>query len=443
MAVIIKVASEELPRPRNFVPDLPLQVERIVRKALEKNAEDRFATMKEFADLLEKIAAGQIPSHEQFPELPVEASPPNKLEKSRVKDKAAAGKSGKPPAGGANTGKTDPDNIDPGTPPTFEKRGDALERSFDRRSTRWFRPALYSLGGIVVVGALFYGILLMLGQLPANSGVHPTATNTVEVARVDPTSTPEPPTAMPSWTSTPEPTATSKIEPTATPTISPTPTMIPTITPKAGYFDVAISEVMANPCGGEKEQQANEYIELYNYGDSAVDVSDWYIFVTGQLELPDPLVDWETRNPGTKVGNAITNTTVILPKQYALILQPGYLTVESGHPQEYDRKIPASTVILTIGDVEVRLGNKANGIISSGKGVTRDAIFLYRGETRHVINKVSTYGIYSIGSDPSVYAQIPGMGLEAQKCQTVVRKFPSLPDDISNWQVLQEASPGY
>jgi len=60
MAVIIKQASEPLPRPRQFIHDLPQAVENVLLKALAKKPEDRYATMGEFAVALEKLAAQTV-----------------------------------------------------------------------------------------------------------------------------------------------------------------------------------------------------------------------------------------------------------------------------------------------------------------------------------------------------------------------------------------------
>jgi serine/threonine protein kinase len=54
-AVIWKQASEPLPRPKQFVPELPDGVEKILLKALAKKPEDRYQSMDEFAAALEKI----------------------------------------------------------------------------------------------------------------------------------------------------------------------------------------------------------------------------------------------------------------------------------------------------------------------------------------------------------------------------------------------------
>ena len=54
-AVLIKHLRDPLPRPRTFVHDLPEVVEQVLFKALAKEPENRFQTMKEFASTLEKL----------------------------------------------------------------------------------------------------------------------------------------------------------------------------------------------------------------------------------------------------------------------------------------------------------------------------------------------------------------------------------------------------
>ena len=58
MAVVWKLASEPLPRPRSFVPGLPDPVDQILLKALAKHPEDRYQNIDKFAMALESLASG-------------------------------------------------------------------------------------------------------------------------------------------------------------------------------------------------------------------------------------------------------------------------------------------------------------------------------------------------------------------------------------------------
>jgi serine/threonine protein kinase len=61
LAVLFKHLTDPLPRPSEFVPDLPEAVENVLFKALTKKPEDRYQTMGEFAVALEKIASSDRP----------------------------------------------------------------------------------------------------------------------------------------------------------------------------------------------------------------------------------------------------------------------------------------------------------------------------------------------------------------------------------------------
>lgn len=56
LAILIKRASEPLPRPKTYVSDLPNHVEHVLLKALAKSPTDRYKDAGEFADILEKLA---------------------------------------------------------------------------------------------------------------------------------------------------------------------------------------------------------------------------------------------------------------------------------------------------------------------------------------------------------------------------------------------------
>jgi serine/threonine protein kinase len=57
-AILLKQATEPLPRPSRYAPDLPEAVEKILIKALGRDLKDRYADMGGFASALEKLASG-------------------------------------------------------------------------------------------------------------------------------------------------------------------------------------------------------------------------------------------------------------------------------------------------------------------------------------------------------------------------------------------------
>lgn len=87
------------------------------------------------------------------------------------------------------------------------------------------------------------------------------------------------PTSTPTSTPSPSPTQTPTISQSPTPTISPTsyssPTPNPTPTPTfalVSYQNIYLSEIYPNPQTGE-----NEWVEIYNDNDFAVELINWYI----------------------------------------------------------------------------------------------------------------------------------------------------------------------
>jgi len=73
VAVMLKQVNEALPRPRNFIPDLPQDVENVLIKALEKNPENRFPDMETFRVRLESLLSA--PKDKPLPTRPIAAAP--------------------------------------------------------------------------------------------------------------------------------------------------------------------------------------------------------------------------------------------------------------------------------------------------------------------------------------------------------------------------------
>lgn len=132
-----------------------------------------------------------------------------------------------------------------------------------------------------------------------------------------PTPTPTPthtPTPLPTPTSTPIPTATPLPIPTSTPkpsnTPTPTPTpavsVNPTSTFPADQFTslVEVSEIMACPESGQ-----SEWLELYNFSNSTVDLAGWYVLdaVNNRVDLS---IDLATTSFGVvEFSRAIINNS--------------------------------------------------------------------------------------------------------------------------------------
>ena len=74
MAVVLKQSTEPLPRPGQFVRDLPENIEKILFKALAKNVEDRYQSMTDFANALRTLEGERFESRTSVGVLA--ASPP-------------------------------------------------------------------------------------------------------------------------------------------------------------------------------------------------------------------------------------------------------------------------------------------------------------------------------------------------------------------------------
>ncbi len=78
MAVVLKQMTDPLPRPTDFVPDLPGGVEHILFKALAKQPEDRYADMNALIAAMESLLAGS----------PKAEAPPVAIPARQVQEKA-------------------------------------------------------------------------------------------------------------------------------------------------------------------------------------------------------------------------------------------------------------------------------------------------------------------------------------------------------------------
>jgi eukaryotic-like serine/threonine-protein kinase len=65
--MLLKHVNEPVPRPKDLVPDLPDLVETMLLKALAKRPEARYATMEEFATVLERLAGGEAALYQRRP----------------------------------------------------------------------------------------------------------------------------------------------------------------------------------------------------------------------------------------------------------------------------------------------------------------------------------------------------------------------------------------
>jgi len=84
MAVVLKQMNDPLPRPTDFVPGLPQQVEQILLKALAKEPDDRYADMDTLIKAMEGVSAQTKRVEEPVPS----TSKPKEHEKKRPSPRA-------------------------------------------------------------------------------------------------------------------------------------------------------------------------------------------------------------------------------------------------------------------------------------------------------------------------------------------------------------------
>ncbi len=207
---------------------------------------------------------------------------------------------------------------------------------------------------------------------------------------------------------------------------------------------VVISEVMGNPCGPMEYKKWNQYVELYNYGDEPVDVGGWWLYDEGTKGTPDQLVAWQARLPRSFDERLITDSTVIPPHGFAVILSPIYM--EAPEPYEMPYDFPPGTVILTVASGK-SLGDDVYFIIADqAEYGVRDTLTLYIGSSTVIERIVDTYGTpHTAGvihprdlNDNSTDA-VP---LYLRDCEAAERLNPLQPDNEFNWKAVVNGTPG-
>ena len=205
---------------------------------------------------------------------------------------------------------------------------------------------------------------------------------------------------------------------------------------------LVISEVMANVCGGLDYKRYNQYIELYNYGDTPVDVNGLYFFDEGASGIPDRLVAWASRSPLPLDPVLVTNSTLIPPHGFALILSPQY--ADGLPPYRMPYTIPAGTIILTIAASDT-LGDDVFGIIALDNG--SDTLTLYRGSLTIMDEIIDTYGTPLILGPHPNDADINDnftdhLPLVLGMCASAERVNPQREDMEGNWVPVLGGTPG-
>jgi hypothetical protein len=200
---------------------------------------------------------------------------------------------------------------------------------------------------------------------------------------------------------------------------------------------------MANPCGLSSKEDArwNEYIELYNYQDTPVDVGGWWLS-DGEAgdRNPDQLVAWGERFPEQNLGEGVETGTTVIPAQgFAIVLPPAYLEGKKDSRMPYT--FPPKTILLTLAHSNY-LGSERNGLETS-KSV--DPLILYIGSESRVNQLISSYGAPKMDDSPffeksSGKNKIP---IQLGDCHAAERGDPTAADSVESWRETDAGTPGW
>jgi hypothetical protein len=178
---------------------------------------------------------------------------------------------------------------------------------------------------------------------------------------------------------------------------------------------IVITEVMANPkgiTGVLLPEDRNEFVELYNVGDSAIDLLDWTISDGDAVDRLRAWTDSSILNP----ESLLIGTTLLDPGRYAVVLDPEYTDTAAlgGYEQPY--RFGPGALILTVGNTTIGDGLTTNDplVLGSADGDT------------------STLGTPSDTTD-----SIPcdaGDGISWERIDVLG------PDTISNWMACRDTA---
>lgn len=227
MAVVIKHTTEEFPRPSREKPDIPRFVDDAILRAVQKEPDRRYATMGEFAEVLELIALGdhapiqkiealtripRIKTVVQAPPRPVVAKPATPEEISPEEKLSGPGgpEAESPLIAEGEEGIVRPESQEAGSPEVLsaakeagevpeEEGTEADEEGTARSKFRFTQRSRWVLGSVlavILVGIVLGSVLLLnnnrgAGLVPTVAAQMPTASPAANIPTKQPsTSTP-------------------------------------------------------------------------------------------------------------------------------------------------------------------------------------------------------------------------------------------------------------
>jgi hypothetical protein len=168
---------------------------------------------------------------------------------------------------------------------------------------------------------------------------------------------------------------------------------------------VIVNEVMAHPASGtvlHKPDDRNEFVELFNASDDTINLQGWHL---ADFDALDTLRAWTDTLIRAKYAHVRTNSTLLYPHTFALILDPDYVSSDTvgGHSQPY--RFPDRLLIVRPGNTTI-----GNGLANT------DPVMLY-----------------SSTGDTSAFGMWPGGPTDAGNGVSWERVSPEAPDDESCW----------
>jgi hypothetical protein len=183
---------------------------------------------------------------------------------------------------------------------------------------------------------------------------------------------------------------------------------------------VVITEVMANPkgkAGAHFPEDRNEFIELYNPSNSAIDLNGWSI---DDGDAVDELTKWTDSTVLAGDASLRINQTWLSPGCYAVVLDPEYTdsAAVGGYVRPY--RFGDSALILTVGNTTL-----GNGL------ATTDPVTLVS-SSAYSYEDTSTFGTPSDPTD-SIPCD-PGDGISWERIDV------GGADAVSNWMACRDTA---
>ena len=180
-----------------------------------------------------------------------------------------------------------------------------------------------------------------------------------------------------------------------------------------GQSRVVTNEVMANPKGGSGShypEDRNEFVELYNLSDDTIDLRGWRLSDGDDL---DTLCAWTDTLIRAKYPHVRTNSTLVFPRSFALVLDPEYTDTAPAGGSVQPYRLSDQLLIVRPGNTTI-----GNGLSST------DPVMVWSRDSLDV----STFGIWPLGPHDA------GDGISWE------RVAPEAPDDSNSWVRCADSS---